>query len=691
MHTSRLRHTCSPAGVAGPALLPALLFVLASPTTTTRAEELQRLKYHDPSLVVDLGVGLWAWPLPMDYDRDGDLDLVVVCPDKPNHATYFFENPGGDPKFPVFRPGKRIGDSLQNSQCSQLPGGEFAVLTPGRLHADFRADCLAKGLKLPVATNFHAGKIRANQWKLADLDGDGRLDLVVGIGDWTEYGWDDAYDADGRWTNGPLHGWVYWARNLGSEGERTPETDGSKDSDGAGANAGKSQLATLANAKFAAPEKLTAAGRPVDVFGMPSPCFADFDGDGDLDLLCGEFLDQFTYFENRWQGEGQEGRPRLDLAEGRRLTRGGRPLAMDLEMITPTAVDWDRDGDIDLVVGDEDGRVAWLEHTGELEDGVPQFLPPRYFQQQADEVKFGALATPATYDWDGDGDSDIICGNTAGYIGWIENLGRVEGQRTPRWGAPRYLEAAGEVIRIQAGPNGSIQGPCEAKWGYTTVCVADWNDDGLPDIVANSIWGKVHWYRNVGERGQPRLAAAQPIEVAWTGPPPKPQWTWWTPEGRELATQWRTTPMVVDFDGDQTRDLVMLDHEGYLCLFRGRRVGDALVLDPPRRALVDESGAPLHWNEKRAGGSGRRKIWAVDWDGDGRLDLLANSQNADLWRGLAPRDGAYPFQPQGTLDTRVLAGHTTSPTVIDLDGDGRPELLVGGEDGFLYHKFRAPE
>ena len=36
---------------------------------------------------------------------------------------------------------------------------------------------------------------------------------------------------------------------------------------------------------------------------------------------------------------------------------------MDLQMITPTAIDWDRDGDIDLVVGDEDGRVAFVENT----------------------------------------------------------------------------------------------------------------------------------------------------------------------------------------------------------------------------------------------------------------------------------------------------------------------------------------
>jgi len=87
---------------------PIALLLVSSPAS---AQDLTRLKYNHPGLVVDLGVGLWAFPLPMDFDGDGDLDLVVSCPDRPSNGTYFFENPGGESggKMPVFKPGVRIG------------------------------------------------------------------------------------------------------------------------------------------------------------------------------------------------------------------------------------------------------------------------------------------------------------------------------------------------------------------------------------------------------------------------------------------------------------------------------------------------------------------------------------------------------------------------------------------------------
>ncbi len=627
------------------------------------ASDVHRVRYNNPGLEVDLGVGLWAWPLPMDFDGDGDLDLVVSSGGLPYEGTYFFENPSApddrDP-MPVFLPGVRIGEYRSNVQISHNDGHDFVVTTPGARHEKFRDLAFAEPQELGLPTNAiysSTGRIRAKQWKLADWEGDGDLDLLIGVGDWGEYGWDDAFDEAGNWTNGPLHGYVYLS---------TLEADGS----------------------YADPRRLVAGGEGVDVYGMPSPSLADFDSDGDLDLLCGEFLDGFTYFEN----VGTRSMPRL--AAGQRITLRGQEVAMDLQMITPTAIDWDRDGDPDLVVGDEDGRVAFVENLGPTSSGPPRFAQPRYFRQQAEFVKFGALVTPQGVDWDGDGDDDVVAGNTAGYIGFIENLGG----NPPRFAAPQPLAAGNETIRIQAGPNGSIQGPCEAKWGYTTIGVADWDGDGLADIVANSIWGRIVWYRNVGAPDKPALEPARPVQIEWGRVPQKPGWNWWDPGSSEMVSQWRTRPVPVDWDEDGLMDLVMLDYEGYVAWFKRERRQGGLVLTPGERIFesrpssdydnkhrpLNDVPGPLRLNAGRAGKSGRRKIDVVDWDRDGRLDLLVNSTSVHWMRNQGPRNGLTVLSDEGPLTATVLAGHTTSPATVDWDADGRRELLIGAEDGFLY-------
>jgi hypothetical protein len=425
---------------------------------------------------------------------------------------------------------------------------------------------------------------------------------------------------------------------------------------------------------------IEAAGERLNVFGCPSPNFEDFDNDGDLDLICGEFLDGFTWFENT----GSRTSP-VYAAGVRLMNDQQQPLTMDLEMIVPVAFDWDKDGDKDLVVGDEDGRVAFVENvSAKSQQGPPQFKAPQYFQQKADTLKCGALATPVGFDWDGDGDTDIVSGNTAGYIEIFQNLSGPQVEQ-PSWAAPVRLQVDGTDFRIMAGPNGSIQGPAEAKWGYTTLSIADWDHDGLPDIIFNSILSEVQWLKNIGSLTEPKFAAAQSVDVEWESEQPRLAWGWLRPNGKALLTQWRTTPVVHDFNEDGLQDLVMLDHEGYLAFFERERRDNSVVLKSPQRAFVGEDGLPIRLNPGTAGRSGRRKLCVTDWDGDGRFDLLLNSANADFLKQVDRKDGHWVMKNAGTLAQKNIEGHDVSPTTVDFDGNGIPDFVGGAEDGRFYY------
>jgi predicted neuraminidase len=156
-----------------------------------------------------------------------------------------------------------------------------------------------------------------------------------------------------------------------------------------------------------------------------------------------------------------------------------------------------------------------------------------------------------------------------------------------------------------------------------------------------------------------------------------PSWYWWQTPSSSALTQWRTTPVAIDFDRDQRLDLVMLDQEGFLTL---RSAGGAA-----RRIFVDEDNKAIRLNSGTCGRSGRMKLAIVDWDGDSRLDLLVNSENATWYRNCETRDGKVVLKKVGNLARRNVAGHTSSPAVCDFNEDGKPDLLVGSENGRIYH------
>ena len=84
----------------------------------------------------------------------------------------------------------------------------------------------------------------------------------------------------------------------------------------------------------------------------------------------------------------------------------------------PTAVDYDSDGDLDLVVGNFKGTFYWFEGEGK---GV--FNPKSSRIDCGDEaLKIPSYhSDPFFIDWDGDGDLDMLSGGATGEVVWSEN------------------------------------------------------------------------------------------------------------------------------------------------------------------------------------------------------------------------------------------------------------------------------
>ena len=596
-----------------------------------------------------------------DADLDGDPDLFVAYSGTPQKGgIFYFENIRDESEL-FFGPSQRIHPVKEEFQPIDWDGdGQIELLVANRVYELMQEDG-----RLQLKDTGELPEYGRANGIYIDWDGDGLRDFLTVRRLSREYypsaaAWDRThppYSPLGVWLGENLRSQIVFHKNIGSK--KAPA--------------------------YAPAISFKVSEAPIELYGTLHMTAGDWDGDGDEDLIVGNSF-QLLYFARNKDG----------LAQGVSLTtvKGESPFSI---YVRPHLADMDGDGDLDILMGNEDGRPTWFEH---LAGG--KLSKERFLLQRDAVIDVGCLSVPVACDWDSDGDSDLLVGNSTGFVEYFENIsGEADGFS---YAPGRRLEANGADIRVLAGNAGSIQGPDEAKYGYTMPEVADWDEDGILDLLLSDVKGEHTFYENIGSRTNPILTAGKRLLVDWPGKPPKPGWVWWKPDPSDLVTPWRCQPAVVDWTDDGLTDYIAVDHEGYLACYEGFLRNDEKWLRPGRRVFMTENGDAIRLSEMAGGQAGRARVCIADWDGNGHLDIIHNAHhlfgeaeallkkvtNVGRYQNMGGEGNAI-FRWRGELIKKEIpmsSEHSTTPEVIDLDGDGRLDLLLGGEDGKIecYHR-----
>lgn len=187
----------------------------------------------------------------------------------------------------------------------------------------------------------------------------------------------------------------------------------------------------------------------------------------------------------------------------------------------------------------------------------------------------------------------------------------------------------------------------------------DYNNDGKRDLIAGDTQGNVWVFLNIGTKAEPKLAEGKKVEA----------------DGKPIARG--SNPLagsysklhMADWDGDGLMD-ILVGHSSTIILYRNTGTQSAPRFQAPVPIQTPEGKFPV-----------RPSPFVIDWDGDGKKDLLVGCEKPQVYFHRNVGTAKKPKLARGKLLDLKGEGFESSYRcridVTDWNKDGKKDLLVG--------------
>ena len=352
-------------------------------------------------------------------------------------------------------------------------------------------------------------------------------------------------------------------------------------------------------------------GNIIDIGSYSAPVFVDINFDGISDLFVGESSGRLFRFEER-----------DDQYEYIRLF----DTIDSGDHAKPTFVNYDGDGDFDIIMGASSGYLYYVENYG---DATNSKFRQVGVVRDADGniIDVGTYSAPTAYDWDADGDADLLVGASNGLTYLLKNIG------TP-------TDPIFEPPQVQYHTVGPYAGRVIDAGSYATPVVYDYDFDGVQDLIVGNSSGYMYVLPNLGTNAAP----------AWEGTGQVLQ----NENAVAIDVGSYAAPFILDIDGDGAKELLIGNSNGFVYFYDNNSESNLKFTFKDADYLTYDFGsyaAPT----------------AADMDGDGDLDFVTGNSSGLL----------YSTQTRGfvTVDYVDPGSYTAAFTATDDAGESATVLV----------------